>query len=211
MGGEEFGMARVIHSEDQGKDFGKWDDPISRFMYHDSMIQIIEAFEKKAPGFLSRPGLRIADYGGGNGLLKAFFPEIISIDHDISKEPDIADDIMTHEGEYDLIIIRYVLHYLNDYQVIRLFEQIQSFHKGPILIIQFTNPSLRRKYRNSKNEFKYFRTERQLEALIPDDDRWPIYWKPYRVTQEFYFNRLKIENAIDHREELRAYILNLGR
>ena len=109
----------------------------------------------------------VADYGGANGILKDHIPGIISIDIDPSKNPDIEADILKYKGDHDLIIIRFVLHYLNDYEIIKLFDHINSYHKGEILIIQFCNNDLRSKYYNSRNEFKYFRTEDQMENLLP--------------------------------------------
>ena len=57
---------------------------------------------------------------------------------------------------------RFVLHYLNDYEVLQLFENIKSYHKGKILIIQFCNNDLKSKYKNSLNESLY---ENQLPLL----------------------------------------------
>ena len=137
--------------------------------------------------------------------MKNFIPNIIVIDIDKSKNPDIVDNIITHEGVYDLIIIRFVLHYLNDYELLLLFDNIKKYHKGEILIIQFTNEDLKSKYYNSKNEHKYFRTKYQLEKLLPNFKN--IYSIEYECTKEFYKNRLNIENAINHKEQLNAYLI----
>ena len=188
-------MQKKIYEIDDGINFGKWPDEISKFLYFDSTKEILSKIDI--------PKL-IADYGGANGNLKTFIPNSISIDIDKSKKPDILDNILTHEGKYDLIIIRYVLHYLNDYEIISLFNQINKFHKGKVLIIQFCNDDLISKYKNSQNEFKYFRTYSQLKSLIPYARE--IYSKKYIVSPNFYLNRLKIKNAIKHTEILKAFI-----
>jgi hypothetical protein len=189
-------MQNIIYKEDKGIDFGKWSDKISKLMYFDSVKDILSKIELPK---------RIADYGGANGILKNFIPNIITIDIDESKNPDIVDNILIHKGDYDLIIIRFVLHYLNDYEIIQLFENIKSYHKGNTLIIQFTNEDLKSKYNNSKNEFKYFRTKNQLEKLLPNFTK--IYSIQYKCTKEFYKNRLNIDNSIEHKEEINAYLI----
>jgi len=189
-------MQNRIYKIDQGDNFGKWQDPTSRFMYEDSVKEILSLIEI--------PEI-VADYGGANGILKNFIKNIITIDIDESKKPDIIDDILKHEGKYDLIIIRFVLHYLNDYEVLELFNNINKYHKGNILIIQFVNEDLKSKYQNSKNEFKYFRSKNQLEKLLPDSNL--IYSKYYSCTPEFYKNRLNIEDAKEHIEFINAYFI----
>jgi hypothetical protein len=189
-------MQNIIYKEDNGIDFGKWSDNTSKLMYFDSVKDILSKIDTKG---------KIADYGGANGILKQFIPNIISIDIDASKNPDIVDNILTHNGNYDLIIIRFVLHYLNDYEVLKLFKNIEKYHKGKILIIQFTNEDLKSKYYNSKNEFKYFRTKNQLQKLLPKFKN--IYSIKYECSIEFYKNRLNIENAKNHIEEINAYLI----
>jgi len=189
-------MQNIIYKEDNGTNFGKWSDNTSKLMYYDSVKDILSKIDTKG---------KIADYGGANGILKEFIPNIISVDIDASKKPDILDNILTHKGNYELIIIRFVLHYLNDYEILQLFENIKEYHKGKILIIQFTNEDLKSKYFNSKNEFKYFRTKVQLEKLLPVFKH--IYAIEYNCTREFYKNRLNIYNGIEHKEEINAYLL----
>lgn len=189
-------MQNKIYKEDKGKDFGKWSDSTSKLMYFDSIKDILKKIDING---------KVADYGGANGILKEFIPNIITIDIDKTKNPDIIDNILTHKGNYDLIIIRFVLHYLSDYEVLELFENINKYHKGKILIIQFTNEDLKSKYKNSINEFKYFRTKIQLEKLLPKFNN--IYSINYECTKEFYFNRLNIKNGINHIEEINAYLI----
>lgn len=189
-------MQNKIYKEDNGTNFGKWTDSVSKLMYIDSTKEILLKIDTSG---------KIADYGGANGILKQFIPNIISIDIDKSKKPDIVDNVLTHKGNYDLIILRFVLHYLNDYEILKLFKNIETYHKGKILVIQFTNEDLKSKYYNSKNEFKYFRTKNQLEKLLPKFKN--IYSINYKCTKEFYKNRLNIENAKNHKEEINAYLL----
>jgi len=191
-------MQTKIYKEDSGINFGKWNDPVSKLMYFDSTKDILSKI--KIPKI-------VVDYGGANGILKKFIPDIISIDIDKSKNPDIIDNIITHKGKYDLIIIRFVLHYLNDYEVLQLFENIKKYHKGKVLIIQFCNDDLKNKYFNSKNEFKYFRTQSQLKALLPKCNK--IYSTDYICTPEFYKNRLNINNTVEHIEIINAYEYNI--
>ena len=189
-------MQNIIYKEDNGINFGKWTDATSKLIYVDSIKEILLKIDTSG---------KVADYGGANGILKQFIPDIITIDIDASKKPDIVDNIRTHQGNYDLIIIRFVLHYLNDYEVLQLFDNIQKYHNGKILLIQFTNEDLKSKYYNSINEFKYFRTKNQLEKLLPNFEN--IYSIEYECSKEFYKNRLSIDNAIKHKEEINAYLI----
>jgi len=188
-------MQTKIYNEDQGNNFGKWDDEISKFLYYTSTKEIIDKI--KVPKSL------VGDYGGGNGLIKELIPNSISIDIDDSKNPDIIDNIITHSLHYDLVIIRYVLHYLNDYEVLTLFKNINSLN---VLIIQFTNDDLKSKYQNSINEFKYFRTTDQLKSLLPKNLK-EIYSKEYNIGSEFYKNRLGNGSFIDHKETLKGFYI----
>ena len=185
-------MLKIIYDIDDGIDFGKWKDKTSQYLYYQSTIEILKKI--KIPD-------SVADFGGGNGLLKQFIPQIKTIDIDENKQPDLIANILHHHDHYELIIIRYVLHYLNDYEVIELFKTINADN---ILIIQFENQDLKIKYQNSINEFKYFRTTNQLKALIPKKAK-EIYSKEYMVDSTFYDNRLKNGQYEPHREILKAY------
>ena len=182
------------YKEDQGTNFGKWNDSISRFLYQDSTKEILSK--------ITIPNL-VADYGGANGNLKQFIPNAISIDIDKTKRPDVVDDILNHSKYYDLVIIRFVLHYLNDYEILKLFNVIKARN---ILIIQFENNDLKSKYFNSQNEFKYFRTSHQLKQLLPIKSK-EIYSKTYELGNEFYKNRLGKGIYKTHDETLKAYYL----
>lgn len=179
---------------DQGTKFGTWDDPVSKLLYFDSTEDILSRI------YIPE---KVADYGGGNGLLKEFIPHAISIDCDMRKEPDIVDNIVTHEGTYDLVVLRHVLHYLNDREVIKLFENIRA---DRIQIIQFVNIDLKAKYANSFREKKYFRTPSQLVALLPPGGI--NYTQNYTCTKEFYQNRIGGDYPFfDHPETLIGYYI----
>ncbi len=195
MNGSNFNsMPMNIYKEDDGLKFGTWSDEVSKFMYFDSTKEILNRVRLPED---------IADFGGANGLLKHFIPNIVTIDKDESKNPDITADILSYTKYYELVILRYVLHYLNDYEVIQLFKTINAKN---ILIIQFENNDLIAKYKNSVNEFKYFRTTKQLQALLPLDIK-TIYSKEYIVNKEFYINRLGQEEYMPHNEVLKGYYL----
>ncbi len=179
---------------DQGEDFGKWDDQVSRMLYHTSTKEILNRI------YIPNTG-RIIDVGGANGLMREFIPDIVTLDYDMDKNPDIVADIRESKVTgYKLAILRYVLHYMNDYDVIRALENLDVDN---ILIIQFTNEDLISKYKNSVNELKYFRTASQLEALLPGYEK--IYSKEYIVTAEFYKNRLRLMDGSSHFEAIGAY------
>lgn len=189
----------MIHKEDQGGAFGTWPDETSRIMYHDIM--------ELALGGVDTTG-RVADYGGANGLLKRWIPQALTVDYDASKSPDICEDILAHVGEYDLIVMRYVLHYMNDQTVIGLMRHIASFHNGPVLVIQFVNDDLVSKHANSIGEVKWFRDEQYLRTLLEND--WTIASRvaaDYRVEADFYRNRLNHPNPSSHDERVVVYEL----
>lgn len=197
----------MIHEVDRGETFGTWDDETSRFLYRDSTLEILPLLGI-TPG--EDPGLRVVDLGGGNGLLRPFIPGIVTVDHDPTKSPDIVGDLLTHEvrGRYDLVVLRYVLHYLDDYDTVRLMDQVRGVRT---LVVQFTNElDLRTKIdfsRKSKEGRKFFRTGEQLENLLPLFGTRLIYKQRYTVTPGFYLNRLGVVVPRGHEETLRAYVI----
>lgn len=185
-------MQKVIYKVDKGLEFGMWNDKTSKFLYHTSVKNILSKI--KIPE-------NVADYGGGNGILKKFIAHIKTIDIDKEKNPDIIDNIITHKGEYDLIIIRFVMHYLSDNEIIELFKNIKS---KEILVIQFINEDKEIKYENSQNEgHKYFRNKKETLQLMPKNHSI-IYNQKYTVSKDFYKNRLGLGNYKSHQEELIA-------
>lgn len=186
-------MQNNVFEIDQGEQFGKWLDETSELIYFNCMpifLAMLPAFET------------LADYGGANGNLKRFIPKSISIDIDASKKPDIVDNVITHKGNYDVILIRYVLHYLTDKQVKKMLANIKQHHSGKVLIIQFTNQGkdLKIKRQNSINETKYFRTKKQLKKLLKGCNIEKQIEIKYQVTKQFYENRLHNYNATEHGE-----------
>lgn len=155
----------------------------------------------------------VADYGGANGLMRKFFPGSIyqTIDIDASKNPSIVDDIVTHIGQYDLIVLRYVLHYLTDKQVGRMFDNIRSYHNGDILIIQFANDGedLRRKRGISRlvteDKQKTMRSTPELFSLLCPFNILGVESVDYEVGADFYKNRLGITTpVVAHSERVYA-------
>lgn len=192
----------MLHPEDKGKHFGTWPDSTSQLMYHDIMPTALSGIDTSG---------RVADFGGGNGLMKQWIPHAISVDYDASKGPDIHADILTHRGEYDLIVMRYVLHYMRDEQVRELFNCIADYHKGRVLVIQFVNNDLASKLYNSVDEVKYFRSEGQLAGMI-DPRRWVLLSRKavaYRVDADFYKWRLDHKAPIAHDETVVIYELQV--
>ena len=190
----------MIHPEDKGTAFGTWPNATAQLMYHDIMPLALSGIDTTG---------RVADFGGANGLLKEWIPQAVSVDYDATKQPDVIADILTHRGEYDLIVIRYVLHYLRDDQVQQLFDNLATSHKGRVLIIQFVNADLAVKNYNSVGETKYFRGESHLANLF-DPAKWVLCSRKavaYRVDQEFYRWRLDHPNPMEHDETVIIYEL----
>ena len=146
----------------------------------------------------------VGDFGGGNGIIKEFIPLAVTVDNDATKCPDIVADILTYNKYYDTVILRYVLHYLTDLEVLELLTTINA---KQILVIQFVNENLGIKYKNSISETKYFRCKQQLQGLLPKNNTKLLYEKEYTVTKEFYVNRLQNVNGTEHQETLVAYLV----
>lgn len=197
---------------DQGKEFGTWGDRVSKLMYNESnsLFSGIE-FE----------GKRVADFGGGNGLFgKAMgISDYIVVDIDSNKkdtEHFINDSILTHKGEYDIIVIRYVLHYLSDDEVRTLITNIKSFHKGILAILQFTNEGedmVKKKevsasFEQPTDGRKYFRTLSELNNLLSPIQGDLIARKAvsFDITEEFYNNRFGLNiTEVSHKEQLQFF------
>lgn len=189
-------MAKMLHNNnasDNGTAFGTWTDHTSRFIYHDAMPTLLQGIAQQAS---------VGDLGGGNGLLKEWLPNSIAVDWDEAKEPDIVASVFDYVGTHDVIVLRYVLHYLQDKEVLMLMRHLHTYHHGSVLVIQFTNADLATKYYNSHNETKYFRTTAQLKALLTE--MWQVTSETsmeYVVGQDFYENRLGRGNAYTAHDE----------
>lgn len=195
-------MQKIIYNTDKGRKFGLWNDQISKLMYFDCMDLFLKDIDISG---------KVADYGGANGNLKKFIPNSISIDIDPSKKPDVLDNILYHSGKYDLIIIRYVLHYLSNNERKELFDKIKSFHKGKVLIIQFTNDGndFLTKKKNSINERKYFMDTNMLINTLKPFKTIKSDKIAYKVTKEFYRNRLENHNAKEHGETVHGILIQI--
>jgi hypothetical protein len=193
-------MRSRIFDLDNADQFGTWNDDTSRFMYDGAM-----------PGLLAKLPFYpiVADYGGANGLMRKFFPGSIyqTIDIDASKNPSIVDDIVTHVGQYDLIVLRYVLHYLTDKQIARMFDNIRSYHNGDVLVIQFVNDGedLRHKREISRlvteDRQKIVRSTPELFALLHPFNILGVESVDYEVGADFYRNRLGITTPVSSHNE----------
>jgi hypothetical protein len=190
---------------DQGTRFGSWTDPTSRLIYHDVMPVMLTGID---------PRLQVLDLGGGNRLLQQWLPYSIAVDVDPSKEPDVVADVLTYTPRVapDLVVMRYLLHYLTDAQVVELLRHVDTYHDGPVLVIQFVNDGfdLELKRRNSINEVKHFRNEGHLLSLVglggPRFLRRRVAVE-YEVTAEFYRNRLGNPDGVTHNETVVSYLL----
>ena len=203
------------------QNFGNWPDPVSKFMYHDHFEQIYSD-DRFALGKYSK----IEDFGGANGKLKEFFGNrLTTVDIDETNDPDYVGNIVNYNGvaefhwrgqiarikiESDLIIIRYVLHYLTDEQIIQMFQNLKKHHKGDILIIQFTNEDvdMKTKKQNSVNETKYFRTTKEIQELVKGFQILAYDVESFDVTAEFYRNRLQNFEAQPHGEQIHTILIN---
>ena len=129
----------------------------------------------------------------------------------MSKE-NVLDNILSHVGKYDLIVIRYVLHYLTEEQRNELFEHLRTFHRGkPVLIIQFVNDGkdFEIKRKNSINETKYFLTTETLQETIKSFKTLKNDEISYIVTKDFYRNRLNNHNAEEHSETIHSFLIQI--
>jgi hypothetical protein len=202
------------------KNFGNWTDKVSKFMYEGHFDRIFND-----PRFNLARFSRIEDFGGANGKLKTFFGDkLATIDIDETNDPDFLGNIINYNAyaefrwrgeirlfkvESDLIIIRYVLHYLTDKEIKKMFQNIKSYHRGHILIVQFTNEGedMNIKRQNSINETKYFRTAEELSVLINGFEVVARDTENFTVTSEFYRNRLQNFEALPHQEQIQSILM----
>lgn len=184
------------HNEDQGTAFGTWPDATSRLMYQDIMPLALSGIDTSG---------RVADFGGANGLLKQWIPHAVSVDYDASKNPDICESVLDHMGDYELVVMRYLLHYMPDSVVRTLFKRMGMWHNGRVLLIQFVNENVDDKIRNSWGEVKFFRTEAQLKRLLTPFGIVSRKAVEYRVAADFYRNRLQHPAPFAHDETVVIY------
>jgi len=184
--------------EDNGKMFGKWKDEVSILLYED-INKHISKYVKKID--------TVGDYGGANGLLGKSLKckKYTVIDYDESKKDNnnfINDNIITHKGEYDTVVLKLVLHYLKDIEIKRMLENIKAKN---IIIVQFVNSGIDLKIKqeiskDSNEKKKYFRTKTELLNILYDFKEVDKF--DYIVTSDFYKNRLQIDTYLQHKETL---------
>jgi hypothetical protein len=189
--------------QDAGQNFGRWTDDVSRLMYHDIMPEILKDLD------LAKYR-QVGDLGGGNGLLKEFMPNSVSIDIDPTKNPDIVDDIRTCRIDYGFVILRYVLHYLSDIEVKSLIARIPC----PALIIQFANEgnhleTKRQISRQYETKTVFHRDLHSFRSLFGTKTIMNTKRFDYTVTPEFYNNRLQVEidNSLTHNETVHSFLI----
>jgi hypothetical protein len=198
-------MSKVF-AKDQGQDFGRWPDATSRLMYHHVMPVLLSEVNSSRG---------VIDLGGANGLLREFVDsEVLTVDIDPTKGPDIVADARTWEPARTptaagLVVMRYLLHYLTDNDARALFQHVRSWHRGTLLVIQFANewPDMKAKRASSLNETAVFRTPEAIEALFGPwrvKDRKRI---DYTVRREFYINRLGNPAGQEHGESVFGWTL----
>ena len=174
---------------DGGTSFGKWPNRTAQLIYFDAM-----------PALLPTVTGPVVDLGGGNGLLKQWLPQALSVDKDASKEPDVVADLLTWSStNYPTGVMRYVLHYLPDEQAQQLLTHVATY-LNRLVLVQFVNDDLPAKQANSLNEQVWFRTETQLSALLGP---WQVVERrrlDYTVDAEFYRWRLNNPNGTAHTE-----------
>jgi hypothetical protein len=104
--------------------------------------------------------------------------------------------------------MRYVMHYMPDDVLRAMLRHVASYHKGRLLIIQFTNADLVSKYANSIGETKWFRTQDDTTTLL--QDAWQVVSYnhfDYVVYADFYRQRLGHPNPSSHDERICVYEL----
>lgn len=208
-------MPNTIYKNDRGTNFGSGDDPISNLIYRDSAKTFLQN--------VSIAGKRIADYGGANAILRRFLGDADAytvVDTDKTKQTGddfICDDITTHRGQYDLVICRYVLHYLTDEQIRQMFAQIKTNGTAQILLIQFVNQGLDLKIKReisaqfeTGEERKIFRNCRQLFDLLDGFHIENVDKVDYLATSDFYRNRFGTsERVTPHQETIYSILLGV--
>lgn len=184
--------------EDSGSNFGKWSDNVSNILYNTANKIIASKILKNDV---------VADYGGANSLFKndVQCKEYFCIDiDDTKKQIDnfINEDIITHKGSYDKVIIKLVMHYLTDRQIKEMLENIIA---KEVIICQFVNSKedilVKKKISNlSKESEKFFRNKKELLSIIGKCDI--LAEIDYICDREFYLNRLKLDTNLSHKETL---------
>jgi len=187
-----------------GTGFGTWTDPTSDLMYRGAMPYLLAGLPA---------GESVVDLGGGSGLSRLWWPrqpvDITTVDSDPDTHPDVLADILTyaHAGVADTVLLRYVLHYLTDWQVRDLFAQIARWHRSNVIVVQFANTRPYEKTENSADSGdRVWRTPGALLRLLGDLPAWviaPAFNRiDYTVRPDFYASRLGRAGRYPHAETL---------
>lgn len=184
----------AVYPEDGGTRFGTWGDRTSLLLYEGVMPLLLSQVELDGV---------VGDYGGANGLLRRWVPGAITVDRDPSKHPDVLDDVVHHTGVYDVVVMRYLLHYLTDTEVRTMLCTVRT---DRVVLVQFTNEgdelTTKRTISAAAGESpKHLRTLVELVTLFCGG--WTLRTHvqvTYRVHPEFYENRLGVTGAPEHGE-----------
>ena len=190
--------------------FGTWGDGTSDLMYRGAMGYLLDWLEV---------GFEVVDLGGANGLSRGFLGpghHVVTVDLDPSTGPDVVADMMTyrHPVPADTVLLRYVLHYLADVEVERLFAHLATWHDGNVVVVQFANEDTGAKVANSADSAsRYWRTPAALLELLGHLDGWRLRAEVNRldftVQPGFYAARLGVAGASAHGETLLGLALTL--
>jgi hypothetical protein len=165
--------------------FGTYPDATSQLIYRDAWPALLSGVPRTDS---------VLDLGGANGLSRLYFENVTTVDSDPTSGADVVADIRTYEPEqvFDRVLLRYVLHYLPDIQVLPLLRRIASYHDGPVHVIQFVGRTEEKAASSADRAVRWFRTEASLRSLMAAggyvvDRRIAL---QYTVEPEFYLNRL---------------------
>ena len=191
--------------------FGTWTDAASDLMYRGAMPYLLAGLPTAGP---------VVDLGGGNGLSRGFLPgrQITTVDIDPATGPDVVADALTytHPEPAATVLVRYLLHYLTDGQVRRLFANLARWHDGDVVVVQFANEDPSAKAVNSADTTdRRWRHPAELLHLLGNLDGWRrgarVNRLDYTVDPEFYTSRLGVPGRYPHAETLLGLALERRR
>jgi hypothetical protein len=193
--------------EDGGTTFGSWGDKVSSLIYRDVMPIVLGATR------LGNTSGTVGDYGGANGHLRQWMPEgveVITIDIDPSKQPDVLANVIDYQppSRFDLTFMRYLIHYLEDGQVVDMLDNLRAF-SSKLVLVQICNDARQAEIKSSicgaHEEVKFWRDIHEIVELFGRAG-WRM--SPdcvtinYTVTPEFYLNRLGVDTPRSHGESI---------
>lgn len=160
--------------------FGTWPDPTSRLIYTDALPALLSGVPRDDS---------VLDLGGANGLSRRYFSNVTTVDMDPSTSPDVVADIRryTPATSYDRVLLRYVLHYLPDADVMALADHIAAYHYGPVHVVQFLGTAAK-VAASPDRATRWMRSEPELVELLLADS-WQVTQRvalTYDVHPDFY-------------------------